>query len=124
MISEELKEKWEAYRAKGRVLEYLNVEPDQEVYILIDNYRESKGDSHLFCSNVEAMKSFVRNIGGKPRWFQNKYKAHKGHLEPHYDLRGDVRKKALAILHEHIIKKQLVIEFLKDFFPKPVNQTT
>lgn len=113
MITDELREKWFCLKATGRVLEYMGLDASEEVYIIIDRGHIPDKDgriwSHLTCTNLEALHTFVKNVGGKRVWFQEKPK------RPHYDLYGKPKDKALDILSDHIMFHKSIIEFCDDF---------
>ena len=79
--------------------------------ILIDN-PDSNGWSHLVASSIQELHEFAGRIGLNRCWYQNKRKRY----QPHYDIKGDMRIKAIdhgAIL---IQKRSDIILFLKNHY--------
>lgn len=113
MITDEIREEWFALKATGRVLEYLGLEPEDEAYIIIDvrHTPDEQGRywSHITCSNIEALHTFVKNVGGQRKWFQDKP------ARPHYDLYGKPKEKALDILKDHLMPHKGIVEFCQAF---------
>ena len=119
-MRDDLREKWQYLFAAGRLAEYMNLPDGKEVVMIMDNYRERHKVSHLVCSDLDAMHTFVRNLNRKFAVFENKKKKTSKQLlnyyQPHYDLWGEAREKALELVP--IMPRRDIIELLQDFYPK------
>lgn len=119
-MTDYLRIKWQYLLAEGTLAEYMELSPGQEVVIIMDNYLEHHRYSHLVCSDLKALHTFVRNLDRKFAVFENKQKPKSkkrlAYHQPHYDIWGEARKKALDLVP--IMPASAVIELLQDFYPK------
>ena len=82
--------------------------------ILIDTPNNANGGySHLVADTIENLHMFAGQIGLKKHWFENK----KGKNRPHYDIRGNLIKKALENGAKQVSRRELV-KFLVEKYGK------
>ena len=81
--------------------------------ILIDN-TDINGWSHLVGSSIRELHEFAGIIGLKRGWFQNK----RNKCRPHYDIKGDMRIKAIEYGAILVQKRSDIILFLEKHYTR------
>lgn len=71
----------------------------------------------MVATTIPELHAFAKQMGLQRHWFQNKTKPYKSNAEPHYDVRGLMIARAVA-LGAYQVERSIIVDFLKHHYEK------